>query len=396
MTTIALPSAKQAARAPVLAIAPIALIVFTAFFVIGMALPVLPLHVHERLGMGAFVVGLVAGAQFTAALVSRLWAGRITDSRGPKRAVLLGLVAAITGGICYLLSVLFIDLPALSVGVLLVGRALVGGAESLIITGSMLWALRRVPPERSAQAIAWVGMSMFAAMAVAAPIGSVVFSRFAFVGIAFLSVVIPLVALALITPMRALAPVASAKAPLSNVLRAVLLPGIGFALSGITFGSITTFLTLYFVARGWTHGAAAFSTFAVALILARIVGGRLPDRFGGARVALYCLGIQALGLTLIYTADAGVAAIIGAGIAGAGFSLVFPSLGLEAIRRVSAANRGIAMGAYNAFVDLTLGIGSPALGFLASRAGVGAVFAASAAAAVLAIPLAFHLQRGNS
>jgi MFS family permease len=239
-------------------------------------------------------------------------------------------------------------------------------------------------------------MSMFAAMAVAAPIGSVVFSRFAFVGIALLSVVIPLVALALITPMRALAPVASAKAPLSNVLRAVLLPGIGFALSGITFGSITTFLTLYFVARGWTHGAAAFSTFAVALILARVVGGRLPDRFGGARVALYCLGIQALGLTLIYTADAGVAAIIGAGIAGAGFSLVFPSLGLEAIRRVSAANRGIAMGAYNAFVDLTLGIGSPALGFLASRAGVGAVFAASAAAAVLAIPLAFHLQRGNS
>src|SRR3954463_3652956 len=72
MTTIALPSAPQPVSASVLAIAPIALIVFTAFFVIGMALPVLPLHVHESLGMGAFVVGIVAGAQFTAALVSRL------------------------------------------------------------------------------------------------------------------------------------------------------------------------------------------------------------------------------------------------------------------------------------------------------------------------------------
>src|SRR4051812_2182164 len=165
MTSIALPSAPPAVRAPVLAVAPIAIIVFTAFFVIGMALPVLPLQVHDRLGMGAFVVGLVAGAQFTAALLSRLWAGRITDARGPKRAVLLGLAAAIAGGMCYLLSLVIIEVPALSLVVLLVGRTLVGGAESLIVTGSMLWALRRGDPGRFAQAIAWGGLSMFAPQA---------------------------------------------------------------------------------------------------------------------------------------------------------------------------------------------------------------------------------------
>jgi hypothetical protein len=38
--------------------------VFAAFFVIGVALPVLPLHVHQRLGLSAFIVGLVAGTQF--------------------------------------------------------------------------------------------------------------------------------------------------------------------------------------------------------------------------------------------------------------------------------------------------------------------------------------------
>src|SRR6185436_9091343 len=42
----------------------------------GVALPVLPLHVHGGLGLGTFVVGLVTGSQFVASLVSRVWAGR--------------------------------------------------------------------------------------------------------------------------------------------------------------------------------------------------------------------------------------------------------------------------------------------------------------------------------
>jgi MFS family permease len=156
---------------------------------------------------------------------------------------------------------------------------------------------------------------------------------------------------------------------------------------------VTAFLTLYFAVRGWANGALAFTTFAVALIATRVVAGHLPDRFGGARVALYCLGIQAVGLALIGTAGSGWIAIIGAAVAGAGFSLVFPSLGLEAVRRVPPASRGMAMGNYNAFLDLTLGIGSPALGLLAGTAGVGAVFDASAIAAVLAVPIALRLLK---
>lgn len=395
MTALALPMGRRAG-APLVAVAPIAGVVFTAFFVIGMVLPVLPLHVHDNLGFGAFVIGLVAGFQFAAALVSRLWAGRVTDTRGPKRAVLLGLAAAVAGGACYLFSLLLIRTPGLSVGILLVGRTLVGGAESLIITGGMLWGLGRAAPDRSAQVIAWVGMSMFAAMAVGAPVGSLVYNRFGFFAVALASALVPLVSTAFVAPIRSLAPVASARAPIQAVLGAVLLPGVGFALSGITFGAVTAFLTLYFAVEGWAGGALAFTAFAVALIAARIVAGHLPDRFGGARVALYCLVIQALGLALIGIAGTGWMATLGATVAGAGFSLVFPGLGLEAVRRVPPANRGIAMGVYNAFLDLTLGVGSPLLGLLAGHAGVAAVFDASAVAAILAIPITLRLLAGTS
>src|SRR5215212_4254658 len=65
-------------------------VVFIAFLMIGMAMPVLPLHVHHGLGFGTFLVGLVAGSQFAASVVSRVWAGRHSDLRGPTHAVVTG------------------------------------------------------------------------------------------------------------------------------------------------------------------------------------------------------------------------------------------------------------------------------------------------------------------
>ena len=102
---------------------PIMAVVLIAFLVIGIALPVLPLHVHQRLGFGAFVVGLVTGSQFCASLASRIWVGRFADRRGPKRAVVLGLLTAAIAGLLYLLSLGFTGTPSISVIILLLGRA---------------------------------------------------------------------------------------------------------------------------------------------------------------------------------------------------------------------------------------------------------------------------------
>src|SRR3954471_1268799 len=93
------------------ALLPIMSVVFIGFLIIGMALPVLPLHVHQSLGMSTFVVGLVAGSQFVASLGSRVGSGHYADSRGAKRAVLAGLVAAVAGGLLYLLSLRFVGAP---------------------------------------------------------------------------------------------------------------------------------------------------------------------------------------------------------------------------------------------------------------------------------------------
>ncbi len=372
---------------------PIMAAVFLFFTVVGAALPVLPLQVHNVLGFGPFVVGIVAGCQFVAALVSRLWAGRLADSKGAKYAVRLGLWTSIAGGLCYTASIFFVDAPNVSVGFLLVGRTLLGGAESLVITGSILWAIQLVDASRSAKMIAWVGMSMFAALAAGAPVGSFVFETWSFSGIAVASSIIPFVGLVMTASIHCAKPEANTEqSGFRSVFSAVFWPGVGFALSGITFGAVTTFLTLLFSVNHWNHGALAFAVFACMLILTRIFLGHLPDRIGGATVSLYCLVFQAAGLIMIGTTHHGPVAMVGAAVAGAGFSLVFPGLGIEALKRAPVEHRGLAMGCYNAFLDVTLGFGSPGLGFLAGKFGLESVFLVSAATAGLAIFISVYLR----
>src|SRR4051794_10296596 len=113
-------------RSVVLALLPLMVAVFVAFLVIGAAMPVLPLHVHDTLGFGPTMVGSVAGCQFAAALVARIWSGRAADRRGAKWAVMVGLGATACAGLVYLLSLGFAAVPQLSVAILLAGRAVLG------------------------------------------------------------------------------------------------------------------------------------------------------------------------------------------------------------------------------------------------------------------------------
>jgi MFS family permease len=369
------PVADSRSMTPVL---PIMGVVLVAFLVIGLVLPVLPLHVHQGLGLSTFVVGLVTGSQFAASLISRIWSGRYADSRGAKSAVVVGLLTAVAGGLFYLLSLCFVGTPWISAAILLSGRALLGVAESFVITGAVSWGLALAGPANTGRVIAWIGMAMFAALALGAPVGTTFYALGGFAAVAVATIVFPLVAVLLVA---ALAPVAvrrGTQTGLMKVLGAVWLPGFGSALSTVGFGAMIAFSSLLSAERGWNPLWLTFSAFAVALVAARLFFGHTPDKLGGAKVALACVFVEAAGLALIWFASHAVLAGVGAALAGFGYSLVYPGLGVEAVRRAPPQNRGLAMGAYTVFLDVALGFGSPVLGLTAGLTGLGSVFLLSA------------------
>jgi MFS family permease len=370
---------------------PIVGVVFVAFLVTGLALPVLPLHIRGGLGLGAFIIGIVAGAQFGAALLSRFWSGNYADTRGAKRAVVAGLLLATASGLLYLLSLRFVGAPMTSVTILLAGRAVLGGAESFIVTGALSWGLALAGPQNTGKVMAWVGLAMYVAFAVGAPAGTALYASYGFAAIAFATMLIPLVTLLLVAPVRPVAPLPNARPAFTRVIGVVWMPGVGLALSSFGFGAITTFIVLLFAQHGWGHAWLGLTVFAGAFVLGRAVFGDLPDRVGGAKVAFVSVLIEAAGQALIWIAPGPSLALLGAAVTGFGYTLVYPGFGVEAVRRAPPENRGLATGAYTAFLDVALGLANPVLGLVGSRAGLGAVFLVStlvvAGAAVVALRL---------
>ncbi|WP_434573697.1 arabinose transporter [Pseudomonas sp. Z3-8] len=376
---------------PALKLLPLTLTVFVGFLTIGMQLPVLPLHLHDTLGMGTLVIGLVVGAQFAAALLSRAWAGNFADLRGGKRAVMAGLVTAAVSGLVYLLSLAFVTAPVTSVWLLSGGRVLLAIGESLIVTGAMGWGIGLVGPQHAGKVMAWNGIAMYGAYALGAPLGVALNAGWGFVGIVLASMFVPLLALAIVAGVRAVAPTATRRTPFYKMLGAVWVPGLGLAFCSVGFGVLTAFIALLFAAREWGNASLAFTAFGVAFIGARLLFGHLPDKIGGARVALVCVLIESVGLLLIWSADSATSAYLGAALTGFGYSLAFPGFGVEAVRRAPPQARGLAMGAYVAFLDIALGITSPLAGLLASGWGIGAVYLGGAIAVALSFVVALVL-----
>jgi MFS family permease len=392
MTCSSAPAAVPAAENVFLKMLPITLAVFVGFLTIGLALPVLPLHLRYTMGMSNLVVGIAIGGQFAAALLSRAWAGGLADSRGTKRAVITGFLVAAASGVAYLLSLAFVGVPASSLGVLMLGRVLLGFAESLIVTSALGWGIGLVGPHNAGKVMAWVGIAMYAAYATGAPAGMLIYGLYGFAGIAVATIIIPLLALGIVATARPVAVSAAPRVPFYKVLGTVVVPGLGLALCTVGLGVITTFIALLFAARNWGSASLAFTAFGAAFIGARLLFAHLPDKIGGARVALVCVLIEAIGQLLIWQADRALVAYAGAALTGFGYSLAFPGFGVEAVRRAPPQSRSVAMGAFVAFFDISLGITGPAAGAIASAVNVNAVYLAGAVAVALSTIIAWYLM----
>lgn len=372
---------------------------FLCYLCIGVPLAVVPSFVHEQLGFGSTLAGLAISSQYVATLLTRSAAGRMADESGPRGTVMRGLAAALVSGILMLAAAATAGSPWTSLACLIAGRLVLGFAESCVGTGAILWAVAALGPANTAKIISWNGIATFGALAVGAPIGVVLAGDAGFVSIGLAVVLFATLGLLLAWRKAATTIVAGVRLPFRDVLFRVLPHGVGLALGSIGFGTIATFITLYFAARSWPYAALALSAFGFSFILSRILFAEAIGRYGGFKVAMSCFVVEACGLLTLWHAGGPTMALLGAALSGGGFALVFPALGVEAVGRIPRASRGTALGVYSVFLDLALGISGPLVGFLISRTGYEAAFLAAAFAAMggLVVTLGLTMQaRGRA
>ncbi|MDM8355223.1 MFS transporter [Pandoraea communis] len=372
----------------------LAAIMFFGFMTIGMPLPVLPVYVHETLGYGAFVVGVTIGIQSVVTLLLRSYAGRTVDTRGPRRAVLTGLCGCAAAGVLYLVASIVPD-PALALGILIAGRVVLGFGESLILTGGMSWGIGLLGAAHASKAISWQGVSMYTALAIGAPFGAYLLQAAGFTVVSLVNIALPAVAFLIALRLPAAAPVGGHRLPFLRVVGLVWRPGLAMTLGSIGYAVIAAFITLYYASHAWSGAAYALTLYSACFIGMRILLAHAVDRFGGRRVAMGSLVFSAIGQFLLWGAVSPNMALLGAGLTGVGFSLVFPALGVEALRQVPPQNRGAALAAYSAFFDLALGLIGPMAGLVANYFGYASIFLCGALGGIVAIVMIARLPHAG-
>lgn len=348
------------------AITPIIISVFGVYLTIGIALGVLPKFVQQTLGFDSIIVGLVIGMQFLSTLLTRAYAGKLTDTRGAKKSQMIGVVLAVIAGITYLLSVTIQSNIIFALALLLLARIIHGVGESFLVTGALTWGIGLVGPSNSGKVMTWNGIAMYAGIAIGAPLSIWINKSYGGFPAFIMIMLLPFVSWLSTVKLPAIAVDKDhVRTPFYKVIGAIFGQGLSLAFSSMAFGCIASFIALFFSEKNWGDASLAFMVFGACYILTRIFFASSPDKYGGYKIALLSLIIEVIGQVLIWTSVSKTIAIIGCGMTGIGFSLVFPALGVLAIQKVKPQMRGTALGAYVAFVDLSLGLAGPLAGLIA-------------------------------
>ncbi|EKV87649.1 MFS transporter [Escherichia coli] len=344
-------------------------------------------------GLGYLTAGLVISLQYFATLLSRPHAGRYADLLGPKKIVVFGLCGCFLSGLGYLTAGLTASLPVISLLLLCLGRVILGIGQSFAGTGSTLWGVGVVGSLHIGRVISWNGIVTYGAMAMGAPLGVVFYHWGGLQALALIIMGVALVAILLAIPRPTVKASKGKPLPFRAVLGRVWLYGMALALASAGFGVIATFITLFYDVKGWDGAAFALTLFSCAFVGTRLLFPNGINRIGGLNVAMICFSVEIIGLLLVGVATMPWMAKIGVLLAGAGFSLVFPALGVVAVKAVPQQNQGAALATYTVFMDLSLGVTGPLAGLVMSWAGVPVIYLAAAGLVAIALLLTWRLKK---
>jgi len=347
-----------------------------SFIAIGAALPVLPTYVRGPLHSTDLAVGIVVGVFAVTSVICRPLAGRQADQRGRRVVLIAGALAMAVGGVLYFVS----D----SVATLILARLVVGMGEGSLYTAGATWAVDLAPEDQRGFALGLFGLAVWGGLSIGPVAGEVLRSNVGYSAVWILTAVLPamtaLIAMRLPEPVKLVS--GAPPGPMALFPKAAHRPGFALALANIGYAALAGFVVLTLSARGIGGGATVFTAFAIAVFASRLVLSRVPDKAGARRTATAAGLCEAVGLTIIASAQSLELALIGALVVGIGFSMLFPSLSLMVVGEVGEDRRGSALGAFTAFFDIGVGLGGLIAGMTASLFGYPAVFYLSALAAV--------------
>ena len=332
-----------------------------------MLLPTVPLYV-KQLGGNEAQVGLVVGIFTLAAVICRPIVGGLLDRYGRRPFLLLGLIFFVismylyewAGGIAALIALRILHGTSWAVSTTAVGTAITDV----------------IPESRRGEGMGWFGVSMTVAMAIGPMLGTWILTSRSFQQMFLLatalSVVMLVLAFATKVPFQPKAETRRMEFVEKSILPLML---IIFLLT-VSYGAITTFLPLFADSISVNPGTY-FLVYAILITLIRPVAGKLSDHYGEAAVIVPALLIMIAALIVVSLSEGLLGFIVSAALYGIGFGSAQPAFQAMALRLARPDRKGVVNASIFTAFDLGIGVGSIALGGIASFTGYSGMFAVS-------------------
>ncbi|MEO0349256.1 MAG: MFS transporter [Cyanobacteria bacterium P01_A01_bin.15] len=365
-------------------------------------LPTLPLYI-EQFGANGQQIGLVMASFAVGLLSMRPLMARMTDERGRKPVLIIGLLAIAIAPLLYWLVPLIPQITwEIALGghlwriqspivLMMIFRAFHGLSIASFVTAYSALVADLAPPGQRGELIGYMSLVNPIGMAVGPALGGYLQagSGFAqvFVLMAVLGAVGVVCAVTIAEPKREVVTVRRRVAFWSLLwMPAVRIPAVMLLLVGLAFGGLATFVPLY--AResnfalniGLIYTASAMSSFGI-----RLLAGRASDRYGRGPFITLGLLFYTVSMVALWLAQSEAAVLLAAAVQGMGGGMLIPMVAALMADRSTSSDRGLMFGLCLTGFDLGIALAGPVMGQIADLTSYRDIFGVAAVMTLLGL-----------
>lgn len=332
-------------------------------------LPTMPLYAVE-LGASKGLAGLMNMLFSVGALTFRPYAGRLIDSSGRKKTLVIGTLIYIIPFIAYMVFDSYL--------INLMFRFIHGVSLCIITTSLSTMATDLIPQTRLTEGIGYYGLASAIALTLGPALGLRIKSNFNMNGIFVFGIVITIVSLLLATliayPEQINTSKRSKKPKLQLVQKSSVIPASMILVVTLSQCLLITHLAIYGGELGISNIGNFFLLTSLGTVVSRLVAGKAANKFGEHRVLYFGSIVSFISFISIAYLQNYTMLISTALIYGFGYGAIYPIANAMSVRSCKPQDRGKANATFFAFLDLGQVIGNLGWGVVSDVVGYRATY----------------------
>ncbi|MDB9547690.1 MFS transporter [Dolichospermum circinale] len=335
-------------------------------------LPTLPLYI-EHIGANKQEIGIVMGSFAIGIILIRPSMGALADNRGRKIVLQMGMFVAAIAPLGYLVVKSVIPLMLI--------RAFHGISIAAFATAYTALVADLTPEHRRGEVVGYMSLVSPLGVGIGPAIGGFLqatagytplFLSSAVLGCLGLLSIIPIV-----NPPIAIQPINSKNDNFWQILTSppVRIPAIVLLLSGLTLGSLHTFISLFIKSTGVDlNPGLFFSVAAISSFSCRLFTGKASDQYGRGLFVTMSLIAYTLSIICVWQANSTFMFLLGALMEGAASGILIPMISVLITDRTLPHERGRIFAVSFMGFDLGFAIAGAILGTFAQTFGYRSMF----------------------